>query len=127
MLSIRCIHLPYERTPHKTRYRITNPGMGSAGLSNYYFILLNMKDEREIIDRLLSIIEAQIDNDAELDSMELDEFIIASIWAHKKYGRACPHVYTVVNMREGVSIHDLVAAGLTLEDLRRTYDYKKTA
>lgn len=86
-----------------------------------------MKTEQEIISRLLSTIEAQIDNGVELHPDELDEYVVAAIWAHKKYGRSCPHVEQVVNDREGVSIAMLIEAGLTYGDYRATYHYKKSA
>lgn len=86
-----------------------------------------MNNEQQIISRLLSIIEAQIDAGAELHSDELDEYVIAAIYAHKHYNRPCPHVEQIVNDREGVSIAMLVEAGLTYEDYRASYAYRKSA
>lgn len=86
-----------------------------------------MKTEQEIISHLLSTIEAQIDAGVELHPDELDEYVVAAIWAHKKYGRSCPHVEQIVNDREGISIHALSEAGLTYEDYRAAYAYRKSA
>ena len=86
--------------------------------------------EQEIISKLLNTIEAVIENDKNgdmLSSEEKDEYIIAAIWAHKKYGRPSLYVQSVVDSREGLPIYDLHKAGLTYEDYLATYHYKHSA
>lgn len=72
-----------------------------------------MINEQQIIDKLLSTVEAIIENNREaLSSEEIDEYVVAAIWAFKRYGRKCPTVQLI----DAVSMYDLDKAGLTRND-----------
>ena len=80
-----------------------------------------MITDQQAIFKLLSTIEAMIDNDVELSNEELEEYATIAITAHKKYGRKCPMVHTVIDMLEGLGIGLLSDAGLDYNDYMNCY------
>lgn len=81
--------------------------------------------EQTMICKMLDTIEAVIDNNPDaISKEELEEYVTTAIHAHKKYGRRCDMVHTVVDMLEGLGIGTLNDAGLTYEDYRAAYNFK---
>lgn len=77
--------------------------------------------DQQAIYKLLDTIEGLINADVEFTTEDLEDYATVAILAHKKYGRKCPMVQTVVSMLEGLGIGTLASAGLDYNDYRAAY------
>lgn len=73
--------------------------------------------EQQIIFKLLDTIEGVYQNDGGVFELEdLEDYAVCAIQAHKKYGRKCPLLHSVVSTLEGLGAVTLHNAGITFED-----------